>query len=217
MSNEEQAVLDFFSKEENLSLALSVAELVDGKRQHMNNQFWRELQDQISRFLEEHQLSWSLALTEDRNTPDCLVGLHLHPMSDQSLFLRLMMEQQTMGENLRIYYGVMWSATPSPDKVNIPKVAKLREALLEEHFKNNENFLAWNWTSYHPRRKDFLLRYSTECNALLDEVCGLMRRLLLIHGEDINSANLALSDVAPAIKVSLDQLRSTISKNSLLS
>jgi len=212
MSNEEQAVLDFFSKEENLPLALSVAELVDGIRQRLNNQFWRELHGHISRFLEDHQLPWSLAVTEDRNTPECVVGLHLHPMSDQSLFLRLMMEQQAMGENLRIYYGVMWSTAPSPDKANIPGVAKLRDALQEEHFKNNENFLAWNWTSYHPRRKDFLLRYSTECDTLLDEVCELLRRLLLTHGKDLNSANMALSEVAPAMTVSLDQLRSTISK-----
>jgi hypothetical protein len=215
MSNEEQAVLDFFSKEENLPLALSVAELIDGIRQRLNNQFWRELHGHISLFLEEHQLPWSLALTEDRNTPDCVVGVHLHPMSDQTLFLRLMMEQQTMGENLRIYYGVMWSAAPSPEKANIPVVAKLRESLQQEHFKNNENFLAWNWTSYHPRRKDFLLRYSTARDEQLDEACGLLRRLLLTHSEDINSANLALSEVAPALTVSLDQLRATISKKTV--
>jgi hypothetical protein len=136
-------------------------------------------------------------------------------MSDQTLFLRLMMEQQTMGENLRIYYGVMWSAAPSPEKANIPVVAKLRESLQQEHFKNNENFLAWNWTSYHPRRKDFLLRYSTARDEQLDEACGLLRRLLLTHSEDINSANLALSEVAPALTVSLDQLRATISKKTV--
>jgi len=120
-----------------------------------------------------------------------------------------------MGENLRIYYGVMWSAAPSPDKSNIHQVAKLREALQEEHFKNNENFLAWNWTSYHPRRKDFLLRYSTASDVLLDEACGLLRRLLLTHGEDLNSANLALSQVPPARTVSLDKLRATISKKAI--
>ena len=158
MSNEEQAVLEFFSQEENLPLALSVAEQVDGIRQRMNTAFWRALHERVAALLEEHKLPWTVELTEDRNTPECMVGLHLQPLSDQALFLRLMMEQQYMGEHLRIYYGVMWNTTPVPDKTRLAEVTALREVLQGEGFKNNENFLAWKWTHYHPRRRAFLQR-----------------------------------------------------------
>jgi hypothetical protein len=40
--NEEQAVLDFFSRTENLSLGLSVAEQMDELRVQMNNRLWRD-------------------------------------------------------------------------------------------------------------------------------------------------------------------------------
>ncbi len=119
MSNEEQAVLEFFAKEENLPLALSVAELVDGIRQRMNNAFWRGLHARLAALIEANKLPWIATVTEDRNTPECLVGLHLQPLSEQALFLRLMMEQQYMGENLRIYYGVMWNTPPTLEKADL--------------------------------------------------------------------------------------------------
>lgn len=212
MSNEEQAVLDFFSQEENLPLALSVAELVDGTRQRMNTAFWRALHERIVALLEAHRLPWVAEITEDRNTPGCVVGLHLQPLSEQALFLRLMMEQQYMGETLRIYYGVMWNSAPAPDKARLEEIATLREVLQSEGFKNNESFLAWNWTPYHPRRKDFLQRYSAAADALLDEVSGLLRHLLLDHGEALNAANAALCEAPRSVAVSLDQLRANIKK-----
>ena len=213
MQNEELAVLDFFSKEENLPLALSVAEQVDGIRQNMNNAFWRALHGSIRRFLESHRLPWVVEMTEDRNTPDSFVGLHLQPMSEQEQYLRLMIEQQYMGETLRIYYGVMWNTAPSADKARLAEVTALREALQDKGFKNNESFLAWNWTIYHPRRRDFLQRYSTSANALLDEVSELLSQLLLEHGSELNAANAALREAPLSVTVSLDQLRANITKS----
>jgi hypothetical protein len=214
MSNEEQAVLEFFAQEENLPLALSVAELVDGIRQRMNTAFWRALHESIAALIEAQRLPWAVEITEDRNTPGCVVGLHLQPLSDQALFLRLMIEQQYMGDTLRIYYGVMWNSAPTPDKTRLVEVTALREALQGEGFKNNESFLAWNWTPYHPRRKDFLQRYSTAADALLDEVSGLLRNLLLDHGDALNATNAALRDTPRSVTVSLDQLRASITKTS---
>jgi len=212
MSNEEQAVLDFFSRDENLPLALSVAELVDGIRQRMNNAFWRDLHERISTLLIAHRLPWVPELTEDRNTPECLVGLNLHPMADQPLFLRLMMEQQYMGENLRIYFGVMWSTPPAPDKTMLGEITSLRDALQNEGLKNNESFLAWNWTAYHPRRRDFLQRYATEADSLLDEASEFISHLMLEYGHALMAANLALSEAPRSVAVSLDQLRAKITK-----
>ena len=212
MSNEEQAVLEFFSQEENLPLALAVAEKVDGIRQRMNNAFWLALRERFAALLEAQQLPWALELTEDRNTPECLVGLHLSPMGDSPLFLRLMFEQQYTGDTLRIYYGVMWNSAPAPDKVRLAEISALREALQSEGFRNNESFLAWNWTPYHPRRRDFLQRFSANADALLDEACGLLRHLLLQHGSALNAANAALRLTPRSVSVPLDQLRASIRK-----
>lgn len=212
MSNEEQAVLNFFSQEENLPLALSVAERVDEIRQRMNNAFWRALHKNITALIETRRLPWAIEITEDRNTPGCVVGLHLQPLSEQALLLRLMMEQQYMGETLRIYYGVMWNSAPAPDKAQLAEVVALREALQGEGLKNNESFLAWNWTPYHPRRRDFLQRFSADADMLLDEVSGLLRHLLLTHGNALNAANAALRDTPRSVTVSLDQLRANIAK-----
>jgi len=214
MSNEEQAVLDFFAKEENLPLALSVAEQVDGIRQRMNNAFWHALHERLAALLEANKLPWAVEITDDRNTQDCALGLHLQPLSEQALFLRPMLEQQYMGDTLRIYYGVMWSAAPTADKTRLAEVTALREALRGEGFKSNESFLVWNWTNYHPRRRDFLQRYSTAADALLDEVSGLLRHLLLDHGEALNAANAALREVPHSVAVSLDRLRANVTKPS---
>lgn len=212
MSNEEQSVLEFFAQEENLPLALSVAELTDGIRQRMNNAFWHALHGRFAALIKANKLPWAVQLTEDRNTPDNVVGLCLQPLSEQALFLRLMMEQQYMGEALRIYYGVMWSTAPAVEKAGLVEVLALREALRAEGYKNSENFLGWDWSPYHPRKKDFLLRYSMDSNGLLDEAGGLLIHFLLDHGPALNTANAALRDTPRSVTVPLDQLRASIPK-----
>ncbi len=204
--NEEQAVLEFFAQTENLSLALSVADQVDGTRQKLNNTFWQALRDRIA----AGAPSWRVATTagrtdeatlqmwaasdEDRNAAECLVGLHLQPAQEQKLYLRPMLEQQYLGDTLRIYYGLMWSAAPTPELTRLNTVHTLRDTLQAAGFKTNENYLAWQWTPYHPRRKDFLLRFSTAKDALLDEAAGLLDDLLVKHSAALHAANSALRE-----------------------
>lgn len=211
MSNEEHAVLEFFAQSENLPLALSVADLVDGIRRRMNNAFWVALRERIERLLQQHALPWTVEMTEDRNATECLVGLHLMPHPQQPVFLRLMMEQQFMGDAFRIYYGVMWSG-PGGEKAQRAEVQALGQALNGEGFKNNETFLAWNWTPYHPRRRDFLERYADDPDALLDDAARLLGDLLLTHGAALAAANAALRDAPSGASVSLDSLRASLSK-----
>ena len=188
--NEEQAVLEFFAQTENLPLALSVADQVDGARQKLNNDFWLALRQRIA----AGAPSWRVATTEDRNAAECLVGLHLQPAQEQTLYLRPMLEQQYLGDTLRIYYGLMWSAAPTPELTRLNTIHTLRDTLQTAGFKHNENYLAWQWTPYHPRRKDFLLRFSTAKDALLDEAAGLLDDLLVKHSAALHAANSALRE-----------------------
>ncbi len=188
--NEEQAVLEFFAQTENLPLALSVADQVDGTRQKLNNTFWLALCDRIA----ARAPSWRVATTEDRNAAECLVGLHLQPTQEQTIYLRPMLEQQYLGDTLRIYYGLMWSAAPTPELTRLNAIHTLRDTLQTAGFKTNENYLAWQWTPYHPRRKDFLLRFSTAKDALLDEAAGLLDDLLVKHSAALHAANSALRE-----------------------
>ena len=204
--NEEQDVLNFFAQVENLPLALSVADQADATRQQLNNAFWLALCERIAAIAPE----WKVATTEDRNAADCVVGLHLEPAQQQSIYLRPMLEQQYMGNALRIYFGLMWSAPPTPELSRLDAVIKLRDILQKESFKNNENYLAWQWTSYHPRRKDFLLRFSSAAEGLLDEVSMLLQNLLVTHAAALHAANLALRDAPRSAVVSLGQLRSKL-------
>ena len=204
--NEEQAVLEFFAQTENLSLALSVADQVDGTRQKLNNDFWLALCDRIA----ASAPSWRVATTEDRNAAECLVGLHLHPAQEQKLYLRPMLEQQYLGDTLRIYYGLMWSAAPTPELTRLNAIHTLRDTFQTAGFKTNENYLAWQWTSYHPHRKDFLLRFSTAQDALLNEIAGLLDDLLVKHGAAVHAANSALREAPRSAAVSLKQLRANL-------
>ncbi len=188
--NEEQAVLDFFAQTENLPLALSVADQVDVARQKMNNDFWLALRQRIA----AGAPSWRVAITEDRNAAECLVGLHLQPAQEQTLYLRPMLEQQYLGDTLRIYYGLMWSAAPTPELTRLNAIHTLHDTFQTAGFKTNENYLAWQWTPYHPRRKDFLLRFSTAKDALLDEAAGLLDDLLVKHSAALHAANSALRE-----------------------
>ena len=203
---EEQAVLNFFSQTENLPLALSVADQIDDLRRQSNNDFWLALRERIA----TNATAWHVATTEDRNAAECLVGLHLEPVQEQTLYLRPMLEQQYLGDTARIYYGLMWSATPTPDLTRLTAVRTLRDTLQAAGFKNNESFVAWQWTPYHPRRRDFLLRFSTAADVLVDEVNALMQNLLNTHGAALHATNAALRDAPRSMAVSLDKLRSNL-------
>lgn len=204
--NEEQAVLNFFAQKENLPLALSVANQVDGIRQKLNNDFWLALSERIGASTPD----WRVSTTEDCNATESLVGLYLQPEAEQKLYLRPMLEQQYLGDTLRIYYGLMWSATPTLEQKQLSVINTLHDAFQEAGFKSNESFLAWQWTSYYPRSMDFLLRFSTTADALLNEATGLMQNLLVTHRDALHIANSALrqsSQSAAISVVSLDKLR----------
>jgi hypothetical protein len=206
--NEEQAVLDFFSKAENLPLGLAVAEQMDALREQMNNRLWRELLARLQALIIEHELVWRIEPTEDKNAPDSLVGLHCTTDTEQPLYLRPMMEQQYLGGVWRIYFGLMWSAAPTPDQLGLPAVSSLKESLQSAGFKSNENFLAWQWTAFHPLRKDFLLSYAQRPEKLLADMEAILKTLLIEHRVSIDQANAALKTTPRSITVSLDQLRS---------
>lgn len=206
--NEEQAILEFFSRAENLPLGLSVAEQMDELRGQINNRFWRELLARLAMLIDQHGLAWRAETTEDRNAPDSLVGLHcIASSSEHAVYLRPMLEQQYLGGTWRIYFGLMWSSPPSPDHLRLPDVISLKAALQKAGFKNNENFLGWQWTAFHPRRKDFLLRYSRQAEMLLDDFEAVLKTLLLDQRAAIELANAALGRLPPGLAVSLNQLR----------
>ncbi len=206
--NEEQAILEFFARTENLTLGLSVAEQMDKLREEMNNRLWLELLSRLEVLIKEHRLAWRLEPTEDRNAPDCLVGLYCNTSTEQPLYLRPMMEQQYLGGEWRIYFGLMWSAAPSPEQLGIAAVNSLKASLQNAGFKNNTSFLAWRWTAFHPRRKDFLLRYAQQPEKLLDDAEIIFRTLLIDHREAIEHANTALKSAPRSLlAASLDRLR----------
>ena len=205
--NEEQSVLNFFAQQENLPLGLSVAEQMVQIREQMNNRYWRELLQRFNTLINEHALPWQAALTEDKNAPDSLVGLHCTLNTGQPLYLRPMIEQQYLGGVWRIYFGLMWSAAPAPEQLALPAICALQQALQLAGFKNNENFLGWQWTALHPRRKDFLLRFSQHPATLIDESMVHLQKLLLEHRMLIDQANAALQAAPRSMTISLDQLR----------
>jgi hypothetical protein len=208
--NEEQAVLDFFSQEENLPLALVAAEHLDSVRLRLNNEFWLVMQKHLDALLAEHGLPWKSALTEDRNNEDCLVGLHLQPQGEQQVFLRPFMEQQFLGDNYRIYHGLIWSTTPDAMQKTQPAVEALRMRLNEAGFKDGDSFLAWQWLPWYPRRKDFLLRFAKNRDELLNEASDMWGHLLFAHNEELHQANLALRPAPHAATIPLEQLRSKL-------
>lgn len=212
--NEEQAVLDFFAQEENLPLALIAAEHFDAIRQRLNNEFWQLLRERLDAFLALHSLPWVSKLAEDRNTDDCLVGLYLQPLTEPRMFLRPFMEQQFIGDGYRIYHGLMWGISPDAVQKTMPAVEALRDTLQQAGFKQGDNFFAWQWLPWHPRRRDFLLNFTAHREDLLDEVMQPWQNLLLTRGKQLHLANLALGNLTASTTVSLDQLRSKLPSQS---
>jgi hypothetical protein len=205
---EQQAVLDFFSQAENLPLGLAVAEQMDALRERMNTQFWQALHAQLLALINEHTLPWQVNVTEDRNAAASLVGLYCSLRPEQELYLRPMMEQQYLGGNWRIYFGLMWSATPTPDQLVLPAVITLKESFRQAGFKSNESHLAWQWTMMHPRRMDFLLRYAQQPEAVLNDAQTFMRSLLIEQHDLLVAANTALQNAPRSTAISLTRLRS---------
>jgi hypothetical protein len=205
--NEEKAVLDFFAKPENLPLGLSVAGQMDVIREQMNSRFWQDLQHRIDTLSVQHAPEWHPLVTEDRNAADMLVGLQCKLREPQSHCLFPMLEQQYLGGNWRIFFGLMWQSPPTKEQLALPAITALKQNLSGAGFKHNENFIAWQWTNFHPRRSEFLLRYSQQPEKLLCEVESIFSALLIEYREHITSANAALQAVPPSMTVSLDQLR----------
>jgi hypothetical protein len=208
--NEETAVLDFFAKNENLPLGLSVAEQMDEIRTEINSTFWRTLQTRLNSLVKQQAADWEACVIEDRNAAEVLVGVQckLHPV--QPLYLFPMLEQQYLGGVWRIFFGLMWNTAPSATQLALPAVAALKHTLVDSGFKTNDAFLAWQWTQLYPRRRDFLLRYSQQPEKLLDEVESLLKRLLTDQRELITAANTELRSAPASMTVSLDQLRRKI-------
>ena len=122
-----------------------------------------------------------------------------------------MVEQQYLGGEWRIYYGLMWSATPSPEQLGIVAVKSLKTSLQNAGFKNNERFLAWQWTPFHPRRKDFLMRYAHRPEQLLDEMELILKKLLIDYGSAIAHVNEMIRTTLPrSLHASLQQLRNEL-------
>ncbi len=213
--NEEQAVLDFFAREENLPLALIAAEHLDAIRLRLNNEFWEQLRERLDELLAQHNLPWTSQLTEDRNAEDCVVGLHLQPTAESRIFLRPFMEQQFTGNGYRIYYGLIWNTAPAAEQKSLPALDTLSEMLEQDGFKQGDNFFAWQWLPWHPRRRDFLMAFSSNRNRLLDDAMQPWQYLLIACGEKLQLANLALgAPTGASASISLDQLRSKLpSKN----
>lgn len=211
--NEEQQVLAFFSDKENLPLALIAAEHLDGLRRDLNNEFWRVMSEKLDELASTHSLPWKARLTEDRNTDDCLVGVHLEPTdSDAPLFLRPFMEQQFTGDDYRVYYGLIWSTTPDEGQKALPALTDLATRMEAAGFKPGDNFFGWQWLPWHPRRRDFLMKFGVKREAFLDEMMQPWEPLLLSWGEQLQLANRALSEASanPSVSVSLDQLRDSL-------
>jgi len=204
---EQLDVLDFFANEINLPLGLAVAEQMDDLRREMNNRYWRELQLRIVGLTGKHGLAWHVDTTEERNAPDSLVGLSCKIHPEQPIYLLPMAEQQNFGGEWRIYYGLMWNISPSRDHLLLSAVSGLKDSLLNSGFSNNHDFLAWQWTAFHPRRRDFLLRYAKEPEILLGEMEKLMNILLTDHRNAILQANIALRSALPSKAISLQRLR----------
>lgn len=203
--NEEQAVLEFFAKKENLPLALIAAEHLDNLRQQHNNLFWAALHARLDLLLSQTP-AWHSALTEDRNSEGTVVGLHLQPRTEQRIFLRPFMEQQLTGDSYRIYYGLMWNSIPEPAQKSLPAVETLRARLSDAGFKQNDSFLAWQWSPWYPRRKDFLLRFANTQDELIEAAIQPWQMLLQEYGEQLRTANLELNKTPQSAVISLDQL-----------
>lgn len=212
--NEEQAVLDFFATEENLPLALIAAEHLDAIRLRLNNEFWEQLHKRLDELLARHNLPWTSQLTEDRNAEDCVVGLHLQPAAESRIFLRPFMEQQFTGNGYRIYYGLIWNTAPAAVQKSLPALDALSEMLEQDGFKQGDNFFAWQWLPWHPRRRDFLMAFSRNRDRLLDDAMQPWQYLLIACGEKLQLANLALgAPTGTSASISLDQLRSKLPSN----
>ena len=187
--NEEKAVLEFFARTENLSLGLAVAEQMDTIREQMNSLFWQALQKKLDTLFYEHAPEWQTQVTEDRNTADMLVGLQGKLREPQALCLFPMMEQQYIGGAWRIFYGLMWQGTPQQPSVNA-----LKKLLNDAGYKSNDNFLAWQWTNFYPRSRDFLLRFAKQPEQLLGEIETIFRALSIDQRELLSQANTALQN-----------------------
>lgn len=203
--NEEQAVLDFFKNPENLPLGLSVAALMDDIRIRLNSEFWNALQRRLAARPDAPQ--WQIQTTEDRNAADMLIGLQCRLPLAQEHCLFPMLEQQYLGGNWRIYTGLMWQSTPTPEQSALPEVVLLKQALADSGYSGNASFLGWQWTRWYPRSGEFLLRCSGQQEKLLDEVENIMSPLLTEHSALIDAANQALNRVPRSMPISLDQLR----------
>ncbi len=206
--NEEQAILDYFSQPENLALSLSVAEQVDRLREQMNNRFWRQLLAGLGILIKEHGLPWRVEPTKDKTADDSLIGLNCIPFKEQQIYLHPMMEQQYLGGEWRIYFGLMWSAPPTTDQLRSVAVHNLKNSLQTAGFKSNESFLAWQWTKFYPRSKNFLLRYTNQPEKLLDETLATLKIFLTDHLQAIKQANDTLAETQQRnLSSALNQLR----------
>ena len=209
--DEEQSVLDFFANPENLPLGLSVAEQMDKIREQMNNHFWLAFQDHIRNLIAADGSRWNTNLTEDRNSNKRLLGLSCYPAPEQHLFLRPMMEQQYIDGSWRVYTGIMWSDKPSRHHLGMESVNALRVFLNSSGYKSNDSFLGWQWTNHFPQRRDFLMQYKREPQAVLANLADSFNIFMQEKRELLEQANTELGGLRTGeLADTLKELRKTL-------
>lgn len=179
------AVLEFLAREENLPIALEIADLVEQLKPWLHQEFWFAFRDRLQDLLVQSEWanSWVVQMTDRSGFLSNYAACFLVPSPDSRgrHYLRVALQQSTPRESYRLCYGTLWNMRSST-RPNFERVTDLVQELQQQGFQSNDLWLGYRYLDHYLESRDFMLRMATDRQ---DYIEGLFQTLWMFFEDKL--------------------------------
>lgn len=189
--NYQEAAVQFLATEENLPMALEIAELVRRMKKRANREFWQGLFDKLNQKLASSDKfdRWHIEFNQKNNR----VRFHPSYLVENQHYFKLGLQPSESSDGYLFHYGFIRSHPSNILKeTGVEEISKLSKAIQSEGFRDDEGW----WCGikrYSCTNTLFLLRMVNEKELFVDEMAQIMWNMLETHYSLLEDAHHALS------------------------
>lgn len=198
----EDAAIQFLATEENLPMALEIADIVNRMKPRLHREFWQSLHDNLSQRLAQSDKygRWQVGFnfgTIDKYNQDWF-SCSLWPLyiERDKHYFRLELQHGSSSSGYPLRYGFTRSHPDNRTKEDgLDEISKLSKAIQSDGFRESEWFwyIGIKFLDYACTEKAFLLRMANEKELFIDEMAQMMWDLFETHYDLLEDAHRALA------------------------
>lgn len=198
--NYEEEVRKFLATEENLPLALEIANQVNKMRAHYHRQFWKRFCQMCHQRLDSTAYNhyWELNDSVLSNLWGAWAGACFQPRkrSDQYRYLRIHIQQSTKTQNYSLQYGLSWSfeVTAKKPLPALESITNLEKKLLPP-FGSHRWWLAIQASEINLRGESTMLEMALNQDIFIENMVDKLWHLMTTYQQEIRTINDELAQI----------------------